>query len=349
MVGIHQTAFGHDAVTIRVRITGKGQVEAVAHIEQATHDIRRRAVHPDLAVLVTGNKAECGVDDFVDHGQAQFVALGYGLPQGKAGSPQRIDPQGNTGSRDAVHIQDARQVFHIAGGKIIALHQRRPSGTAVRQAMDVTIEVIKIDIGLLFDPGGHRCFGRAAMRRIVFETTVSRRVVRRRDDDAVSQSLTAVLAVPAQDGMGDRRGRCGGTVVGDANLHIIGRQDFKRTAKGRFRQGMRISAHEQRTGDAVLFAVITDGLGDGVDVAFVEGLLQRRTTMPGRSKRHTLCGLMRIRRFRIVGTDERGDILQSLGRRQFAGMGMYCHDVSSCPFLSFTLSARKSRTKKKGA
>ena len=187
------------------------------------------------------------------------------------------------------------------------------------------------------------------MRRIVFETTVSRRVVRRRDDDAVSQSLTAVLAVPAQDGMGDRRGRCGGTVVGDANLHIIGRQDFKRTAKGRFRQGMRISAHEQRTGDAVLFAVITDGLGDGVDVAFVEGLLQRRTTMPGRSKRHTLCGLMRIRRFRIVGTDERGDILQSLGRRQFAGMGMYCHDVSSCPFLSFTLSARKSRTKKKGA
>ena len=164
------------------------------------------------------------------------------------------------------------------------------------------------------------------MRRIVFETTVSRRVVRRRDDDAVSQSLTAVLAVPAQDGMGDRRGRCGGTVVGDADLHIIGRQDFKRTAKGRFRQGMRISAHEQRAGDTVLFAVITDGLGDGVDVAFVEGLLQRRTTMPGRSKRHTLCGLMRVRRFRIVGTDERGDILQSLGRRQFAGMGMYCHD-----------------------
>ena len=93
------------------------------------------------------------------------------------------------------------------------------------------------------------------MRRIIFETTV-RRSCGRRDDNAVSQSLIAVLAVPAQDGMGDRRGRCGGTVVRDADLHVIGRQDFKRTAKGRFRQGVRIPAHEQRTGDAVLFAVI---------------------------------------------------------------------------------------------
>ena len=174
--------------------------------------------------------------------------------------------------------------------------------------------MVKIDIGLFLDPGGHRCFGRAAMRRIVFEATISRRVVGRRDDDAVSQSLTAVLAVPAQDGMGDRRGRCGGTVVGDEDLDVIGRQDFEGTAKGRFRQGVRIAAHEQRAGDAALFAVVTDGLGDGVDMAFVEGLLQRRTTVPGRSKRHTLCGLMRIRRFCIVGTDERGNVFQSLGR-----------------------------------
>ena len=186
------------------------------------------------------------------------------------------------------------------------------------------------------------------MRRIIFEATIRRRVVGRRNDDAVSQRLLTVFTVPAQDGVGDRRGRGGGTVVGDAYLDVIGCQDFKGTAEGRFRQGVRIPPHEQRAADTVLFAVITDGLGNGVDMAFVEGLFQRGTTVPGRSKRHTLCGLMRIRRFRIIGTDERGNVFQCLGRRQFAGMGMYCHDVSSCPFLSFTLSARKPRAKKRG-
>ena len=110
VVGIHQAAFAHDAVAIE---SGHGQRtdQAVAHFKQAAHDIRRRTVHPDLAVLVAGDKTECGIDGLVDHGQAQFVALGYGFPQGEAGSPQRIDPQGDAGSRDAVHIQDARQVF----------------------------------------------------------------------------------------------------------------------------------------------------------------------------------------------------------------------------------------------
>ena len=310
VIGIHQTAFGHDAVAVRVRVTGKSQIEAVAHPKQAAHDIGRGTVHPDLAVLVTGDKTERGINDLVDHGQAQLVALGYGFPQREAGTPQRIDPQGDAGSSDAVHIQDARQIFHIAGRKIITVHQRRTSGTAVWQAVDVTIEMVEIAVGPVFDPG----------------------IMGGRDDDTISQALAAGFAVPAQDGMGDRGGRRGGAVVGDAHLDIIGCQDFKSAAKGRFRQGVRIPAHEQRAGDAVLFAVVADGLGDGLDVAFVEGLFQRGATVPGCTKGHTLRSLVRIGGFRVVGTDERGNIFQCLGRRQLAGMGMYCHDVSSCPF-----------------
>lgn len=186
------------------------------------------------------------------------------------------------------------------------------------------------------------------MRWIIFETTVSRGIMGGRDDDTISQGLAAVFAVPAQDGMGDRGGRRGGAVVGDAHLDIIGCQDFKSAAKGRFRQGVRIPAHEQRAGDAVLFAVIADGLGDGMDVAFVEGLFQRGATVPGCTKGHTLRSLVRIGGFRVVGTDERGNIFQCLGRRQLAGMGMYCHDVSSCPFSTVSPADPQASKKERG-
>ena len=50
-------------------------------------------------------------------------------------------------------------------------------------------------ISPLLDPIGYIRVGGAALRRIVFEAAVGRRVVRRRDDDAVGKSLFSISIV----------------------------------------------------------------------------------------------------------------------------------------------------------
>src|SRR3546814_13742179 len=50
----------------------------------------------------------------------------------------------------------------------------------------------------------------------------------------------------------------------------------------------------QRAVDALLLAVLADGLGDGQDVLLVEAAVERTAAMAGRAERHPLRGDRRI-------------------------------------------------------
>ena len=59
----------------------------------------------------------------------------------------------------------------------------------------------------------------------------------------------------------------------DHDLDAIRGQNLQRARKRRFRQRMRIAADEQRSVDALLRTVETDGLGDCEDVRLIEGVV----------------------------------------------------------------------------
>ena len=92
MVRVHQAARArHDAVPVGIGIVGKGNVEFVAHRNQARHRIRRRTIHPDLAVPIRGHETECRIDGIVHDRRIDSVMLDERLPVMNGGAAQRID------------------------------------------------------------------------------------------------------------------------------------------------------------------------------------------------------------------------------------------------------------------
>ena len=93
--------------------------------------------------------------------------------------------------------------------------------------------------------------GRTAFGRIIFEPAILGRVVRRRDDNAVSQSAAAAPIV-TKNGMRNDRGR-GEPAVRRRSLSTtpFAAKNLKRDMKRRFRQGVGIAAHVKRPVDAL--------------------------------------------------------------------------------------------------
>ncbi|MNO69871.1 hypothetical protein D3C76_607340 [compost metagenome] len=172
-------------------------------------------------------------------------------------------------------------------------------------------------VGLGLDPLGHVAVGRAAIGRVVLEAPALRRVVRRRDDDAVGKALFAATVV-AKDGVGHRRGRRVLVVFGQHHLHAVGRQHFQRTGRGRCRQRVGVGADEQRAIDALLLAVQADGLGDGQHVVLVETQLEGSTSVPRGAEGHPLGRHRRVGAAGVVSGEQSGNIDQHAGRSQLA-------------------------------
>jgi hypothetical protein len=129
------------------------------------------------------------------------------------------------------------------------------------------------------------------------------RIVRRRDDNAVRQSGSAA-AVVSQYCVGNHGGRGVFVLVREHDFHTVGRQHFERTGKRRLRKRVRIDPQKQRAIDALLLAVITNGLTDGKHMPFVEAVFERATMMPRGAKRDPLPGHRRVGQVAVVGRDE---------------------------------------------
>ncbi len=60
----------------------------------------------------------------------------------------------------------------------------------------------------------------------------------------------------------------------DHDVHAVGRQHLERAGKSRDRERVRVHTQKQRAIDLFLPAVQANGLTDGEDVPFVEGLVE---------------------------------------------------------------------------
>src|SRR5713101_2808927 len=93
MVGRHQSrAAAHDAVSIRIGVTGEGNIEAVFEANHARHCICGRWVHSDLSIPIDAHKAERGIDGMIYDFEVESVASADRVPVGDARAPQWIRP-----------------------------------------------------------------------------------------------------------------------------------------------------------------------------------------------------------------------------------------------------------------
>ena len=210
VVGVHQPRVRRDdPVAVRVGVVAGGDVVLVALVDERGHGRRGGAVHPDLAVPVQGHEPPGRVDERVDHGQVEVVAVGDLTPVGDAGPTQRVGADPHAGLADAWQVDDVREVVDVRPEEVVRLRVR--AGPAVRHtahALEAGGDELVRAAG--DDLGGVRV-GRPAVGRVVLEPAVRGRVVRRRDDDAVGQALGGAAVerlarVGAQDRVRDAPG-----------------------------------------------------------------------------------------------------------------------------------------------
>ena len=102
---------------------------------------------------------------------------------------------------------------------------------------------------------------RPAVRRIVLEATVVRRIVRRRDHDAVGESGLSSVVV-TQNRVGDGRSRRVASTFRKHHVDIVRRQHFQRAGKSRLGQRMSVHSKEERPVNFLQLAVVANRLSD---------------------------------------------------------------------------------------
>ena len=161
----------------------------------------------------------------------------------------------------------------------------------------------------VLDPAGHAGIGRTAVRRVVLESAIFRRVVRRRDDDSIRRPIARPL-IPREDRAGDDRRRREAVVLLDDRLHAIRGEHFESRLLGWRGQRVRVLADVERTVDAVLPSIFADGLGDRRDVRRGETPIERRPPVAAGAERDALTDVPRVGHPVEEFTLERTDIDQ---------------------------------------
>ncbi len=172
----------------------------------------------NFSVVVDGHEGEARIDGGIGDGQVETELLGHARPKMHRGPAQRIDGEAQTGGAHRRQIDDVLQVAHV-GVEVVVLGGGRGVARALvwhpRDLVDAGRQEL---VGAALDGRGDVGVGRSAVGRVVFEAPVGRRVVRRRDDDAVGQlGRVRAPAIPRQDGVRDGRGRRQLVVRGDAH------------------------------------------------------------------------------------------------------------------------------------
>ena len=154
--------------------------------------------------------------------------------------------------------------------------QARLARAVIGHAPDAAQRVFEIAVGGALDSRGDVGIGRPAIGRIVFETAVLRRIMRRRHHDAVGKAGLAALVV-GQDGVGDHRRRRIAVMRVDHHLDAVGREHFERARQRRLGQRVGVDPDEDRPVDAAALAVIAQRLADRQDMGLVEGVVAARS------------------------------------------------------------------------
>ncbi len=177
------------------------------------------------------------------------------------------------------------------------------------------------------------------MGRVVLEAAILRRVMGRRDNDAVRQPILPP-AIVRQDGMREHRRGSVAQLRVHHYVHAACSQHLQRRVESRPRERMRILHKKQWAVYALPLAVPANRLRDGQDVVLVEGTIERRAAVAGGAETDALGTIAGVGPYRVVSRDETVNIDEH-GR--WGGLSRQRIDAHA---LSLARSARPDNTVK---
>ena len=292
-----------------VGIAGEGDLEAILQANQPLHRIGRGWVHADLAIPVHGHEPERRVDGVAHDREIQSVARSDRPPVVDARSAERVDSHADLRSANGVHVDHVGEVGDVGVEIVVPVRRGSTERPVEGDPLHPSKGILEVLVCLRLDPRGDGGFRRPAVGWIVFEPAVVRRIVGWRDDDAIGEGLVAP-AVVCEDRVGDRGSRRVFIPVCEHDVDAVGGEHLERSDERRHGEGMRVHAQKQRAVDPLLPPVKADGLRDGENVAFVEGLVECAAAMSRGSEGDALLRDGGVGLLRVVGRDESGHVDQ---------------------------------------
>ena len=204
--------------------------------------------------------------------------------------------------------------------EVLGARRRGRERRCVRDALHAGVAGAQQLVGAILDPPRDVGVGRAAVGRVVLEAAVLRRIVRRRDDDAVGE-VPAAAAVVDEDRARDRPA----SGVKPSSRWITVSTPLAASTSSAVRcagsgQRMRVLAHEQRPVDALFAPVVADRLRDRQDVRLGERAARASEPRWPLVPKLTCCAGSSASGLRLeVRALERRDVDQQLLRSRLAG------------------------------
>ena len=214
---------------VRVGIVGKCYLVLVFEAHQSGHRIRTGAIHTNLAVVIDSHEREGRVDGWIDDGNVQPVNGIDRFPKRARGSAQRIDRKLEASVANGLHIDNALEIANVRQNEIFLMCARSFDGFVKRDALYLAVCCTQQFVGAILNPAGCVGIGGTAVRRVVLEASVFRRIVRRGDENAVGQ-MFFTISVVNENGSRDHRSRSYTVSLLDHRLHVVGSQHFQRRA-----------------------------------------------------------------------------------------------------------------------
>ena len=257
--------------------------------------------------------------------------LGDALPVRHRCTTHGVSADAHTRVLDRGEVHHLRQCVDIRAQEVVA-----PNGVSGRRSLHPAQIVIEVLVGTVGDPAGGVGVGGTTARRVVLETTIARWVVGRRDDDTVG-AIGVTGAVVLQNREAHCRGGHEAILGVDEHGDPVARKDFERGGLGGRGEGVGVLADKQWPGDALVRAVIHDGLGSGQDVILVEGTVEAAATMPAGAEAHSLLRLGEVGLGRGVGLQQGGDVREVLRSCGLSSAWMHSVLYLSCAYFGWFL------------
>jgi len=305
-------------MAVAIRIVAPGHVEAILEPDQGGHRIRRRAVHADFAVMVESHEGEGGIRVRVDERDVELVGLCNGNPERQGAAAHRVSAEAQSRGLDRLDIDHVAEVPDVGPDEVVIMDVAGAAcGCQVHAAH--RLQPLGQDlIGAILDDLGHAGVRRTARGRVVLEAAIRRRIVRRRDHNAISYAAL-VAAVVGQDSVrDDRRGR--ENVIGlDHHVDFVRRENLDRSVDRGPRQRMAVHADVQGAVVALALAVLGNGLRNGGDMVVIEAAGERLAAVAGGAERHRMGRIPRLRMQIIIGCKQLVHINKGFCGRRLAG------------------------------
>ncbi|MCG3774314.1 MAG: hypothetical protein JW395_1133 [Nitrospira sp.] len=143
----------------------------------------------------------------------------------------------------------------------------------IRQTLDSLQICGQEGIRAVLNPFCHLGIGRPAMRWVVLDAAILRRIVGGSDDNAVGKTGYSPSII-GEDRVRDDRSGGIPTIWIDHHLDAIRSQHLNRTHKSWFRECVGIPTEIERPVCALAGSILTDRLRDGQDMPFIKASLE---------------------------------------------------------------------------